>query len=88
LTERARRFIDLALPDAFVLEVPAAAGGWVDYGLFHAADFDRMDDGAYVCAGHGGSPLFLRCVAQSDDLIECVDGGGDRWVGRLVPYDA
>jgi len=58
----APKFIDITMPDQFVLEVPTEQGGWIDHGLFRASDFDRLDDGAYLCAGHGGSPVYLRCL--------------------------
>ena len=58
----APKFIDITMPDQFVLEVPTEQGSWIDHGLFRASDFDRLDDGAYLCAGHGGSPVYLRCL--------------------------
>ena len=82
-----KHFLDLDLPTTFVLEVPTSEGGWVDYGRYRAGDFDRLADGTYVCAGGSGSPLFLRCVHQTGDVITCVDGGGEQWVGRLAAFD-
>jgi hypothetical protein len=34
----APKFIDIAMPERFVLEVPTDEGGWIDHGLFRAAD--------------------------------------------------
>jgi len=50
------KFIDIAMPEQFVLEVPTEADGWIDHGVFRAADFDRLDDGSYLCAGRPVSP--------------------------------
>ena len=80
------RFLEINLPAEFVLEVPAADGGWIDHGLYRADLFGRDDDGTYVCAGYGGSPLFLRCVRQEGDLIDVLDGTGARFTYRLVPF--
>lgn len=80
------RFLDIKLPEEFVLEVPAEAGGWTDYGLYRADQFGRDDDGTYVCAGYGASPLFLRCVRQRGDVIEVLDGTGAQFTYRLVPF--
>jgi hypothetical protein len=79
------RFIDIDMPDEFVLEVPDGHGGWIDWGLYRARDFERQPDGAYLCASEG-SPLWLRCQRQHGDLIDVVDGGGDRFTYRLAPY--
>src|SRR4051812_39847176 len=70
----AARFIAVDFPPDFVLEVPGGTGRWHDEGLFHAAFFERQPDGAYLCAGHGGSPLWLRCLRQHHDLIDVVTG--------------
>jgi hypothetical protein len=71
-----RRYVDIEMPDEFVLEVTDDNGEWIDWGLYLARDFERKPDGAYLCAGHGGSPLWLRCLTQRDDSIDVVDGGG------------
>lgn len=34
----APKFIDITMPERFVLEVPTEQGGWIDHGLFRAAD--------------------------------------------------
>ena len=82
----APKFIDITMPDQFVLEVPTDEGGWIDHGLFRAADFDRLDDGAYLCAGHGGSPLYLRCLEQRGHELDVLDGGNNLFTYRLVAY--
>lgn len=88
-----RRFIDIAMPDQFVLQTRDAGDaqgrrqdGWIDWGLYRAADFGRDEDGTYVSSTGGGSPLFLRCTSQEGDVIHVVDGAGGEHVYRLVPY--
>ena len=73
------------MPDRFVLEVPTPDDGWIDHGLYNADAFARNPDGSYVCAGHGGSPLVLRCLAQRDDVIDVLDGAGEHFTYRLIP---
>ncbi len=82
----APKFIDIAMPERFVLEVPAEEGGWIDHGLFRAADFDRLDDGAYLCAGHGGSPVYLRCLEQRGNDLDVLDGDSNVFTYRVAPY--
>lgn len=81
------RFLDVDMPPQFILEVRDAGGRWIDWGRFDRELFGRLDDGSYVCAGHGGSPLFLRCTEQRGNEIECVDGGGELHIYRLAPVD-
>ena len=59
---RRRRFLDIAIPERFVLEFLTDTGEWLDHGLYDADSFERGDDGTYACLGHG-SPLYLRCRA-------------------------
>jgi hypothetical protein len=40
-----------------------------------------------VCAGHGGSPLFLRVIDVSGDWITTLDGSGEAGCYRIVPLD-
>ena len=56
------------MPEEFVLEVKDGEGGWMDWGLYRARDFERQPDGAYLCAGEG-SPLWLRCLHSDRDLV-------------------
>lgn len=80
------RYRDIDMPEVFILEGQDSAGEWIDWGLFEAQQFGRNDDGTYVCSGHGGSPVFLRCLEQRGDLIDVVDGTGERFTKRLVPF--
>ena len=64
------------MPKRFVLEVATRGGGWIDHGLFERDSFMRLQDGSYLCAGQGGSPMYLRCVGQHADVLEVPDGGG------------
>ena len=82
----APKFIDIAMPERFVLEVPTDEGGWIDHGLFRAADFDRLDDGAYLCAEHGGSPVFMRCIEQRGPELDVLDYANNVFTYRLVAY--
>ena len=45
-----------------------------------------FEDGVYVCAGHGGSPIWLRCLRQEGSVIYVLDGGGDPYTYRLHPF--
>ena len=81
------RFLDLAMPARFDLEVPydESPSGWiVDVGSLTPEMFDRLDDGSYLCAGYGGRPLYLRVVELLEGgVIRCVDGGGEGFVWRV-----
>jgi hypothetical protein len=78
-------FIDIDMPEAFELETPTESGEWIVWGGYEAWMFDRLDDGTYVCAGHGGSPLFLRCLRQRGAVIDVIDGTGTSFTYRLTP---
>lgn len=75
------------MPGHFALETLSPQGEWVLHGIFAADMFDRGDDGSYVCTGHGGSPLYLRCLRQNGSVVYVLDGGGDPFTYRLVPVD-
>jgi hypothetical protein len=81
----ARRYIDIDMPEVFELETLSEGGEWIVWGRFEASMFGRLEDGAYVCAGHGGSPVFLRCLRQDGSIIDVVDGCGDTYRYRLQP---
>lgn len=55
------------MPDTFIL---VNADG-SDQGLYRASQFGRNENGEYVCAGHGGSPLFLRVLKQDGNHLVC-----------------
>jgi len=78
-------FLSIEIPDSFVLECRTGDGGWAVHGAYGSSDFQRLPDGTYVCAGHGGSPLFLRSVRQDGQVLQVVDGGGREFTYRLVP---
>lgn len=73
------------MPARFVLEYLTPDGEWMDWGLFGADDFQRQSDGAYLNAGEG-SPLWLRCLRQDGAVLYTVDGAGDPYTYRLVPF--
>jgi hypothetical protein len=81
-------FQDIDMPPCFVLEFRDGEGDWLDHALLRASDFDRLDDGAYLCTGNG-SRVWLRCLEQRGDeidVIDVIDGGGDRLTYRLSPF--
>src|SRR5713101_182120 len=78
------RYLDVDLPERFVLEVQDGEGGWVDYGLYHADRLVRCDDGSYFCQPGAGSPIYLRCLDQHGDVIHVVDGVGEHFLYELV----
>ena len=80
-----RPFLDIKMPEEFVLECLDSEGNWIDLRLCHAQDFGRLEDGTYVHST-GGSPLFLRCLRQDGRVIYVVDGGGDPYTYRLYPF--
>lgn len=79
------QFIDIEMPEEFVLESLTPDGGWIDWGLYRAGDFERGEDGLYVAQGFG-SPLWLRCLRQDGSVIHVVDGAGAPFTYRLVPF--
>jgi hypothetical protein len=79
------RYRDIDMPERFVLECLTDTGAWIDWGLYHAEAFERDDDGTYVFGGDG-SPLYLRCLRQDGCVIYVVDGAGDPYTYRLVPF--
>lgn len=76
-------FVAITMPERFVLEVEQNNGTLVDHGVYRADDFTRTYDGSYVNAGHGGSPIWLRCIRQRGAWIVCLDGSGARIRYRL-----
>ena len=49
-----------------------------------ARDFDRLDDGRYICAEFS-SGLWIRCIAHHDGWFEHADGVDEIHRYRLVP---
>src|SRR4051794_18378364 len=80
-----RSFLDIRMPEHVILETQSSTGEWVDHGRFARKAFERLADGTYVCSGHGG-PLFLRCLRQDGSVIYVVDGGGQPFAYKLVPF--
>ena len=76
----------LELPERFILEVQDGKFGWMDHGLLEADKFALQEDGTLACTGRGGSPLFPRCIHQQGNVIDVLDGGGDQYTYRLVPF--
>lgn len=78
-------FLPVEMPERFVLEFLTDDGSWMDHGLFESATFVRDRDGSYVAAT-GGSPMILRCLRQDGAVVYAVDGGGEPYTYRLVPF--
>ncbi len=84
--DRHSRFLDVELPEHFIVEVVTDAGSWVAGNGYLRADCHQAPTGEYVC-GHrsGGSSQWIRCVAHLPDSFIHLDGGGRSWRYRLVP---
>ena len=80
-----QRYVGIDMPDVFELEALTETGEWIVWGRYEPSMFGRLEDGTYVCAGYGGSPLFLRCLRQAGSVIYVLDGGGEPYTYRLQP---
>jgi hypothetical protein len=72
-------YLDVPMPDQFELEIQDRPGGpWHTWALLRAEWFERADDGSYICAAHGGSPVYIRALSVDHDtgVVEHVDGDG------------
>jgi hypothetical protein len=84
------RYLDLDLPDYFALEIRDEQGNWLTWNVYESPNFERLEDGTYVCGSiEGSSPTWLRCVAHHDGWFEHIDqdGRGDVFAYRIVPLD-
>jgi len=79
-----KRYLDLDMPEHFLLEFRADDGTWIEEARCRRDEFERLDDGAYISSS-GGSATWIRCVEYLDDSFVHIDGGGGRFVYRLVP---
>lgn len=79
-----KRYLDVRMPEHFLLETQAKDGDWIEEARCRRAEFERDEDGAYISAS-GGSATWIRCVEYLDEGFVHVDGGGDRFIYRLVP---
>ena len=74
---RGPRYLNVNLPSEFLVEVPARGGAvWLVHGHYARDMFSRIEDGSYVCAGYGGSPFYIRCIAHDGAVLTLVDGAG------------
>lgn len=80
------RFLDLDLPERFMLQVRTSAGEWLEEAVCLSANAGRLDDGSYAI-GTGGVGIMLRCVEKHADHFVHVDGGGRRFQYRLLPIE-
>lgn len=80
-----RPYLDVPMPDWFVLECECDDGTWIDQAFCTPENFCRNADGSYLCSD-GGSGLWIRALAlHRDGVIDHVDGGGTRHRYRLLP---
>ena len=84
-TAPAGGYLEVDLPEAFLLDTLEPNGDWVTWGRYRREFCSRLEDGAYCCAADGWSSLWIRCITRHEDRIEVVDGGGDRFTYRLTP---
>ena len=77
------RYLEVEMPPRFALEAKTATGDWILEAICTPDQFDRLEDGSYICS-HFGSGLWIRCVADHGDWFEHEDGGGGRHRYRLV----
>ena len=80
-----RRYLEVEMPDWFVLEFQLPDGTWMDESFCTPDYFCRNEDGSYL-RSDGGSGLWIRAVhIDEDGVIDHVDGGGAHYRYRLVP---
>ena len=78
------RFLEVELPQRFVLQFLTDRGTWMDEAVCLGRQFVRNPDGSYLCTSFS-SALWIRCVAQHEDHFEHVDGGGRHFRYRILP---
>jgi predicted RNase H-like nuclease len=85
-------YLEVPMPKQFELQIrDHNRGNWATWAALRADWFGRNADGTYVCAAHGGSPIYIRALSiDPNGIIEHVDGDGygDVHGYRLTPYDA
>ena len=80
-----RQYLDVEMPERFVLEFQLPDGSWMDEAFCSPSGFFRHDDGSYLCSD-GGSGLWIRAVSiDAHGVIDHVDGGGRHHRYRLLP---
>jgi hypothetical protein len=70
------RYLEVEMPEHFLLEVRADDGSWMEEARCLRSEFDRLPDGAYICSS-GSSGTWIRCVEYLDQGFVHVDGGGN-----------
>ena len=69
------RYLEVEMPDWFVLEFQLPDGTWMDEAFCLPGHFCRNDDGSYL-RSDGASGLWIRAVhIDGDGVIDHVDGG-------------
>lgn len=78
------RYLDVDMPGHFLLEFRTDDGDWIEEARCRRDEFQRLENGSYISAS-GGSATWIRCVEHLNDGFVHIDGGGDRFIYRLVP---
>ncbi len=72
-------YLEVQMPEQFELLIQDRPGGpWATWAVLRGEWFERGDDGSYLCAAHGGSPVYIRALSvdPQSGVIEHVDGDG------------
>lgn len=80
------KYLQLEMPDEFVVWVKTEDDLWFDSGSYKWADFveDDKQPGVYVST-FIGMPFFLRVTSIDGDVYTVEDGGGNQHVYRIAP---
>lgn len=83
----AKRYLDLDLPEHFMLQIKGEDGEWREWAVCLAWQFARNYEGVYACTSLG-SPIIFRCVEKIDDVhFIHEDGGEDLFEYRLLKIE-
>lgn len=81
-----KRYLDLDLPERFMLQFRTQGGDWMEEAVCLAAHANRLEDGSYAI-GTDGTGIMIRCVEKHRDHIVHVDGTGERFEYRLLAVE-
>lgn len=82
----ASKFATITMPDQFLLEVHTENGGWIDYGVFRAADFDRLEDGTSSAPGTAARRSTCAALSNEAPSFQAIHGTHDVCTYRLAAY--
>lgn len=69
-----------------MLQVRGANGDWIEEAVCLAENASRLADGSYA-VGTRGVGIMFRCVEKHAGHFVHIDGGGNRFVYRLLPIE-